>query len=29
VIGMEIGDGTAEIMKAIVACGLYGAPTHR
>lgn len=29
VIGMEIGDGTPEIMKAIVARGLYGVPTHR
>lgn len=29
VIGLEIGDGTAEIMKAIVARHLFGVPTHR
>lgn len=29
VIGLEIGDGTAEIMKAIVARDLYGTATHR
>lgn len=29
VIGLEIGDGTPEIMKAIVARGLYGTATHR
>ena len=29
VIGLEIGDGTAEIMKAIIARDLFGVPTHR
>ena len=29
VTGLEIGDGTAEVMKAIVARGLYGTATHR
>ena len=29
VIGLEMGDGTPEIMKAIVARGLYGTATHR
>lgn len=29
VIGLEIGDGTAEIMKALIANDLFGVPTHR
>lgn len=29
VIGLEIGDGTPEIMKALVARSLFGIPTHR